>query len=162
MDSLEIGTTIHTVALVQELDNCVVGVTSKGKNFSRRDVHLSSPEATITMTVWGLEAEKFDALSRVVAIRGARIKEFQGRKYLTLSGTYVVEPDEPRVVEIKAWAEAVEQNKISEQHLKTKQKEAETTKQKHTIISNDSLLIPTKEIVISSRSHLVSPVFKQD
>ena len=52
----------------------------------------------ISLTLWGKQAEDFDGSSNpVVAVKGARISEFNGGKSLSLlsSSVFQVDPDLP-------------------------------------------------------------------
>ncbi|XP_037544220.1 replication protein A 70 kDa DNA-binding subunit [Nematolebias whitei] len=59
----------------------------------------------VTVTLWGVEAEKFDSSGQpVVAIKGARLSDFGGRSLSALfSSTVMVNPDIFEAFRLRAW-----------------------------------------------------------
>ncbi|OWR41201.1 replication protein A 70 kDa DNA-binding subunit [Danaus plexippus] len=80
---------------------------STGKLLKKREATLvDSSGGAITLTLWGAEAEKFDGSSNpVVAVKGARLAEFNGSKSLScLASTIVrVQPDVEEAHRLRGW-----------------------------------------------------------
>ena len=76
-------------------------LTSKatGRQLKKRDINIVDESSTaITLTLWGTQAEQFNGSNNpVLAIKGARIGEFNGAKNLsTISSTVLqIDPDRP-------------------------------------------------------------------
>ncbi|XP_076024942.1 replication protein A 70 kDa DNA-binding subunit-like isoform X2 [Genypterus blacodes] len=80
--------------------------TKSSREVSKRALSLMDTTATeVTVTLWGEEAEKFDASRQpVVAIKGARLSDFGGRSLSALfSSTVMVNPDIPEAFRLRAW-----------------------------------------------------------
>lgn len=60
----------------------------------------------VTLTLWGNEAETFDASSHpVVAVKGSRLTEFMGSKQLGCLGSTMLRlnPDLPEAHKLRGW-----------------------------------------------------------
>ncbi|KAL1462309.1 hypothetical protein WDU94_014152 [Cyamophila willieti] len=84
----------------------VTGKTNQ-KTYTKRDITLvDQSQASVTMTLWGKDAETFDASNKpVVAVKAARVQEFQGGKTLSLSMSSVLSlnPDIPEGHKLQGW-----------------------------------------------------------
>ncbi|CAF3183622.1 unnamed protein product [Rotaria sp. Silwood2] len=83
----------------------IVSKTSQ-KEFNKRELLLVDENASITATLWGQQAEDFDGSSNpVLAFKGIRIGDFNGRTLSTLSSTLIcLDPIEtPRTIELRNW-----------------------------------------------------------
>ncbi|KAI5709630.1 hypothetical protein M8J76_004908 [Diaphorina citri] len=84
----------------------VTGKTNQ-KTYMKRDITLvDQSQASVTMTLWGKEAETFDASNKpVIAVKAARVSEFQGGKTLSLSMSSVLSlnPDIPECHKLQGW-----------------------------------------------------------
>ena len=62
--------------------------------------------SSIELTLWGETAVNFNDTDKILAVRGARFNEFQGRKTLNLgfTGFYSVQPQVACVDELELWA----------------------------------------------------------
>ncbi|XP_029048687.1 replication protein A 70 kDa DNA-binding subunit [Osmia bicornis bicornis] len=82
-----------------------------GREMRKRDIHLVDDSNTmVCLTLWGTEAEDFDGSNNpVVAVKGARIGEFNGGKNLsTLSSTVMqVDPDIPEAHRLRGWFKTI-------------------------------------------------------
>ena len=67
---------------------------------------LCDQRGKVTLTLWAEKAKRFSYPGRVVVVRGAKVRESQGRKSLELqvTGSYEVEPAVAGVAELVAWA----------------------------------------------------------
>ncbi|KAL2714488.1 replication protein A 70 kDa DNA-binding subunit [Vespula squamosa] len=78
-----------------------------GRELKKRDVMLIDESNTmISLSLWGADAEKFDGSNNpIVAIRGARIGEFNGGKNLScvMSSVLQVDPDIPEAHKLRGW-----------------------------------------------------------
>ena len=93
---------VHTLGYVD-----LVGPIQQPRGKTLREITLVAPGgASISLTVWAKMATGFDSDRRVLAVRGARVKEYQGVRELSLltTGTIAVEPEEAGVEEMVAWA----------------------------------------------------------
>ncbi|XP_071850158.1 replication protein A 70 kDa DNA-binding subunit-like [Apostichopus japonicus] len=83
-----------------------VTIKSSSREVSKRDVSLVDDSGkVVNMTLWGKEAEGFDAsVHPVVAVKGARLSSFGGRSLSVLqSSIFQINPDIPRAHALKGW-----------------------------------------------------------
>ncbi|KAJ8672835.1 hypothetical protein QAD02_004095 [Eretmocerus hayati] len=84
---------------------------STGRELKKRDVGIvDENNVLVTVTLWGSQATDFDGTNNpVVAIKGARISEFQGGKTLSLvaSSMLQVDPDIPQAHKLRGWFKSV-------------------------------------------------------
>ncbi|KMQ93699.1 replication protein a 70 kda dna-binding subunit [Lasius niger] len=80
---------------------------STGRELVKRDVNIVDDSGTmVCVTLWGKQAEDFDGSNNpIVAIKGARIGEFNGGKNLSLLNSSVLEkdPDLPEAHRLRGW-----------------------------------------------------------
>uniref|UniRef100_A0A8C6VEJ0 Replication protein A subunit n=1 Tax=Naja naja TaxID=35670 RepID=A0A8C6VEJ0_NAJNA len=87
-------------------DTQKVTIRSSNREVSKRELHLLDTSGkTVTVTLWGVDAEKFDGSRQpVVAIRGARVSDFGGRSLSVVSSsTLLVNPDCPQAFKLRGW-----------------------------------------------------------
>jgi len=82
------------------------------KDYKKRVIILaddSDQGACVEVTLWGETAANFIDQDKVIAVKGAKVQEFQGKKGLSLSfgGTMTVEPAIPELERLKTWAAAL-------------------------------------------------------
>ena len=83
------------------------------KKLSKRELQLVDRSGReVTCTLWGAEAEGFDASNfPVVAVKGARVSDFGGRSLSTLfSSLLMVDPDIPEAHQLRGWFDNVGKN----------------------------------------------------
>jgi replication factor A1 len=106
---MEAGAVVDVAGWVRETGPChTFTAKSSGREVTKREVVLADSTAALTLTLWAKEAEAWTAQGRVVALRGAKLEEFQGMKKLKLGfeSSFEVEPVRvPGVAELVAWAE---------------------------------------------------------
>ncbi|CAF4765905.1 unnamed protein product [Rotaria sp. Silwood1] len=76
------------------------------KEFNKRDILLVDEKASISVTLWGQQAEEFDGSSHpVVAFKGIKIGDFNGRTLSCINSTLIrQDPTETqRTVELRVW-----------------------------------------------------------
>lgn len=78
-----------------------------GQEFVKRDINIvDDSNAMVSVTLWGKQAEDFDGSNNpIIAIKGARIGEFNGGKNLSLlnSSTLEKDPDLPEAHRLRGW-----------------------------------------------------------
>ena len=62
--------------------------------------------SSINLVLWAEEAEQFNSHDAIIAIKGAKVAEFNGIKNISLAfaGTMDVDPDVPEAAELEKWA----------------------------------------------------------
>ncbi|XP_071577966.1 replication protein A 70 kDa DNA-binding subunit [Temnothorax nylanderi] len=82
-----------------------------GRELLKRDVNIVDDSGTmVCVTLWGKQAEDFDGSNNpILAIKGARVGEFNGGKNLSLINSSVLEkdPDLPEAHRLRGWYTAV-------------------------------------------------------
>ncbi|XP_050350813.1 replication protein A 70 kDa DNA-binding subunit-like [Nymphalis io] len=77
-----------------------------GRLLKKREVTLVDQSSAITLALWGNDAEKFDASTNpVIAVKGARLAEFNGSKSLSCLGSTMLRtnPDLPDAHRLRGW-----------------------------------------------------------
>lgn len=84
----------------------IVSKTSN-KEFKKRElVVVDQSEASVTLTMWGEDAVNFDGhIQPVIAVKGARLNEFNGSKSLSIGNgaVYKVNPDISEGHQVRGW-----------------------------------------------------------
>ncbi|XP_018310864.1 replication protein A 70 kDa DNA-binding subunit [Mycetomoellerius zeteki] len=84
---------------------------STGRELIKRDINIVDDSGTmVCVTLWGKHAEDFDGSNNpIIAIKGARVGEFNGGKNLSLLHSSVIEkdPDLPEAHRLRGWYTAV-------------------------------------------------------
>lgn len=77
------------------------------KEFKKRDlIVVDQSESSVALTMWGDEAINFDGhIQPVIAVKGARLNEFNGSKSLSLGNgsVYKLNPDIPEGHQVRGW-----------------------------------------------------------
>lgn len=85
-----------------------------GKELKKRDLNLvDESNAMVCLTLWGSLAEEFDSSSNpVLAIKGARVGEFNGGKNLStlMSSLVQFDPDIPAAHRLRGWFSTIGRN----------------------------------------------------
>ncbi|XP_015111159.1 replication protein A 70 kDa DNA-binding subunit [Diachasma alloeum] len=108
IEKYEKGEIVDILGVVKQVDE-VQSLTkrSDGTELRKRDVHMiDMSNMMITLTLWGTQAESFDGSNHpVIAVKGARLGEFNGGKSLsTLSSSVIqVDPDLPEAHRLRGW-----------------------------------------------------------
>ncbi|XP_039224193.1 replication protein A 70 kDa DNA-binding subunit [Crotalus tigris] len=83
-----------------------ITIKASNREVSKRELHLMDMSGkTVTVTLWGADAENFDGSRQpVVAIRGARVSDFGGRSLSVISSSsLLVNPDCPEAFKLRGW-----------------------------------------------------------
>nr|XP_061787284.1 replication protein A 70 kDa DNA-binding subunit-like isoform X2 [Nerophis lumbriciformis] len=106
LENTHTDTIVDVIGVCEEVGDVSVINTKAGRQTQKRELALiDSSEKRVTLTLWGDEAQTFEALSNpVVAIKGARLSDFGGRSLSAVfSSTLMVNPDVPEAVTLRAW-----------------------------------------------------------
>lgn len=105
---MDVGSMVDVLAWVKEAGPCNTFTSKNGRELTKREVLLSDPGAQVSLTLWAEKAQNFSAEGKVIAVKGAKVQEFQGKKSLGFAFTgssYEVEPEVEGVADLMAWAE---------------------------------------------------------
>ncbi|XP_060612739.2 replication protein A 70 kDa DNA-binding subunit [Anolis sagrei] len=97
---------VDVIGVCKTYEDAIKLTMKSNREVSKRDVHLVDASGkTVTVALWGTEADKFDGSRQpVVAIKGARVSDFGGRSLSVLSSsTLVVNPDRPEAFKLRGW-----------------------------------------------------------
>uniref|UniRef100_A0A671U190 Replication protein A subunit n=1 Tax=Sparus aurata TaxID=8175 RepID=A0A671U190_SPAAU len=97
---------IDVIGVCKSADDVSRITTKTSREVSKRALNLiDTTGKEVAVTLWGEEAEKFDASGQpVVAVKGARLSDFGGRSLSALfSSTVMVNPDIPEAFRLRAW-----------------------------------------------------------
>ncbi|XP_012231039.1 replication protein A 70 kDa DNA-binding subunit [Linepithema humile] len=101
-DIIDVMGVVTTFSDVQHLQQ-----RSTGRDLTKRDVNIVDDSGvTVCVTLWGKQAEDFDGSNNpILAIKQARVSEFNGGKSLTIFNTSVVtkDPDLPEAHKLRGW-----------------------------------------------------------
>ncbi|KZC11216.1 Replication protein A 70 kDa DNA-binding subunit [Dufourea novaeangliae] len=85
-----------------------------GRELKKKDINVVDESNTmVCLTLWGSQAEDFDGSNNpVLAIKGARVGEFNGGKSLSTIGSSVlqIDPDIPEAHRLRGWYNTVGRN----------------------------------------------------
>lgn len=100
---------VDIIGVVKSASECTNITTKAGKELKKRDIVLVDKSLTeVGLTLWGGTAENFNGEDfPVVAIKGARVSDYNGVSLSSLSSSVVqVNPDLPQSHELKGWYES--------------------------------------------------------
>lgn len=103
---------IDVLGIVKSCDEVqILKARATGKELKKRDVTLLDESNTmICLSLWGTEAENFDGSNNpVLAIKSARIGEFNGGKNLStmMSSVMQIDPDIPQAHKLRGWYNSI-------------------------------------------------------
>uniref|UniRef100_A0AC34QQW4 Replication protein A subunit n=1 Tax=Panagrolaimus sp. JU765 TaxID=591449 RepID=A0AC34QQW4_9BILA len=100
---------VDILAIIERTEDCQTVMSRDQRELKRRNVHLIDKGGVVTiLTLWGIEAEKFNVESEsVIAIKGAYVKEFQGNYSLAINSSTIIEvnPEGKEYSEMLHWYE---------------------------------------------------------
>lgn len=111
----DIDCLVDVIGVCQTASDLVnlVSKTTK-KDLKKRDVTIvDQTMSSVTLTLWDTQAEDFDGLLQpVIAIKGARIREFMGSKSLSIMGSTVMQinPDIEEAHRLRGWFDSLPSN----------------------------------------------------
>ena len=103
---LDEGAVVDVMGWVQDPGSATTFESRKsGREVTKREVVLADTTGTLVLTLWAEKAKEFSSEGKVIAVRGAKVQEFQGVKNIQTSfgGSYEVEPNVEGVAELVAW-----------------------------------------------------------
>ncbi|KAK9450595.1 uncharacterized protein V1518DRAFT_414231 [Limtongia smithiae] len=107
LNAVEKDALVDVVAVVKEIRDCSQIVSkSSGRPFDKRDiVVVDQSNFSSVLTAWGALAKEFTAtVGDVVALKGAKVGDFNGRSLSLLSSsTMTVNPDVPEAHKLRGW-----------------------------------------------------------
>jgi len=112
---VDVDSMVDVIGVCQMTGDLVnlVSKTTK-KELKKRDVTIVDKSlSSINITLWDTQAEDFDgSLQPVIAIKGARIKEFMGSKSLSLLGSTMMQinPDIEEAHRLRGWYDSLPSN----------------------------------------------------
>ncbi|ORX64153.1 replication factor-a protein [Basidiobolus meristosporus CBS 931.73] len=99
---------IGVVREAQELSQILSKATQKP--VSKRDLTLvDTSEFSVRLTLWGKQAESFDASSTpIIAFKGVRVSDFNGRSLsMYSSSSMMIDPDIPEAHRLRGWYDSM-------------------------------------------------------
>lgn len=121
IENMEKDTMVDILGIVKSADNLVELTSKAGKEFKKRDIHLiDESKVLISLTLWGNQAENFQSNSNpVIAIKSAKIGEFNGGKTLSaqMSSVLQIDPDIPQAHALRGWFASIDANSEEIQSL---------------------------------------------
>jgi len=102
-------TVVDVVAWVREMGDVIEFRSKSEKDLKKREIVLADKSqggSSVNLVLWGEQAVQFNSADAIIAIKGAKLNEFNGTKNLSLgfSGAYEVAPELPEVAELEDWA----------------------------------------------------------
>jgi len=96
-------------AWAKETGQLVEFRSKSDKDLKKREVVLADDSeggSSISLTLWDKAAQNFTADQKILAIKGAKVGEWNNCKNLSIgfTGSYEVEPEHPRVLQLAEWA----------------------------------------------------------
>ena len=106
--SLDEGAVVDVIGWVQDQGSASTFESRKsGREVTKREVVLADTTGTLVLTLWAEKAKEFKSAGKVIAVRGAKVQEFQGVKNIQTSfgGSYEVEPKVEGLAELVEWGQ---------------------------------------------------------
>ncbi|QRW16474.1 damaged DNA binding protein [Rhizoctonia solani] len=107
LDGVEKDAMVDVLGVVTEVKPIeTINVKSTGKTVSKRDVTVVDKSgSSVRMTIWGKQAETFQAENNpVIAFKGVKVGDFGGRTLsLVSSSTMTFHPDFPEAHALQGW-----------------------------------------------------------
>jgi len=109
LGDLEADTVVDVVAWVREVGDLLEFRSRAEKDLKKREIVLADKSkggSSVNLVLWGEQAGQFNSHDVIIAIKGAKVHEFNGTKNISLgfSGTFEIAPELPEVAELEEWA----------------------------------------------------------
>lgn len=110
------GQSIDVLAVIEKVDDCQTIMSRDQRELKRRNIHLIDQSgALINLTLWAEHAVAFDPAEtekRVIGIKGAFVREFNGTYSLSINSSSRVEvdPEGPQTDALMQWYETERPN----------------------------------------------------
>ena len=111
--NLPADTVVDVLAWVRQVQHVENLRGRDGRDLRKREVWLvddSAGGSRIALTLWNDQAETFTEAEKVIALRRCVVKEFNGRRNLSIgssSASYEMSPSCPGAEDLKRWAEGL-------------------------------------------------------
>jgi len=113
IENIEVGEILDVVGVVKSLGEVNTIVTKKdSRELTKRDLQIvDETKKIISMTLWGQQAKDFPSdtgRTQVVAARGVRVGDFNGKNLSSVGGTklYIDDPDVEDINRLRGWWES--------------------------------------------------------
>ncbi|KAF1394219.1 hypothetical protein PFLUV_G00024260 [Perca fluviatilis] len=106
LENREKDAIVDVIGVCKSVDEVTRLTTKSNREVSKRTVNLMDMSGKlVTVTLWGEEAEKFEANGQpIVAIKGAKLSDFGGRSLsASFSSTLMINPDIPEAYKLRGW-----------------------------------------------------------
>jgi len=110
LEDTEAGTVVDLVAWVREVGDLIQFRSKAEKDLKKREIVLadnSKGGSSVNLVLWAEQAEEFSCHDAIIAIKGAKLAEYNGTKNISLGfghGAFEVAPELPEVEELEEWA----------------------------------------------------------
>ncbi|XP_064619964.1 replication protein A 70 kDa DNA-binding subunit-like [Lineus longissimus] len=108
------NTTVDVIGVVKQAgDATTITSRSTNKEFTKRDLTIvDQSKVAVSLTLWGSDAEKFDATGcPVLAVKGCKVSDYGGRSLSVLSScTMMTNPDIREAHLLRGWYDNEGQN----------------------------------------------------
>ncbi|KAJ6525476.1 hypothetical protein DFH09DRAFT_1188504 [Mycena vulgaris] len=113
LESQTKDSTCDVIGLVKEVSE-LSEITSKAtsRQITKREITLvDTSEFSVRMTLWGKQAEQFDAREAVIAFKSVKVGDFGGRSLSFFSSsTMTINPDIPEAHTLRGWYDEAGKN----------------------------------------------------
>jgi replication factor A1 len=114
LESKDVNSTVDVIGIVKDFQECSSIMTKANRETQKRNLTLvDSSGVQVAVTLWGNHASRPDHEfegNPVVAIKSARVSDYNGRTLSTLNSSSVhFNLQEPEIVQLKQWWESVGQ-----------------------------------------------------
>ncbi|XP_078102045.1 replication protein A 70 kDa DNA-binding subunit isoform X2 [Sander vitreus] len=106
LENREKDAIVDVIGVCKSVDEVTRLTTKSNREVSKRTLNLIDMSGKlVTVTLWGEEAEKFEASGQpIVAIKGAKLSDFGGRSLsASFSSTLMINPDIPEAYKLRGW-----------------------------------------------------------
>jgi replication factor A1 len=107
LPNINVNTTVDVIAVIRNISDLESIISKKNnKEYKKRDIFLLDKNSIeVRMTVWGTEAESFDAIKgSIIAVKNALVGDFKGRTLSCVQNTTIeYDPDLPEAHILKGW-----------------------------------------------------------
>ncbi|XP_028430159.1 replication protein A 70 kDa DNA-binding subunit [Perca flavescens] len=106
LENREKDAIVDVIGVCKSVDEVTRLTTKSNREVSKRTLNLMDMSGKlVTVTLWGEEAEKFEANGQpIVAIKGAKLSDFGGRSLsASFSSTLMINPDIPEAYKLRGW-----------------------------------------------------------
>ena len=97
----------HVLAWVREVGPLEHVRSRDGRDARTREILLLDDSGSISLTLWQAQADNFTESQKVIALRRSVVKEFNGRRSLSIGrqSSYEMSPSCAGAEDLKLWAE---------------------------------------------------------